>query len=116
MKTKKESKSNVWTFWIFICRTDISANADDSKFDMDERATFALMVMYEIWWVRYFRSERRLADFYSSFLGIPVAGAKCFSSPYKRAVETAKLITDNVEIVEELHERTITDIASYPQK
>lgn len=83
---------------------------------MDERATFALMVMYEIWWVRYFRSERRLADFYSSFLGIPVAGAKCFSSPYKRAVETAKLITDNVEIVEELHERTITDIASYPQK
>jgi len=38
-------------------------------------AAFALMVMYEIWWVRYFRSERKLADFYSSFLGIPVAGA-----------------------------------------
>lgn len=33
--------------------------------------------------------------------------AKCFSSPYKRAIETAKLITDNVEIVEGLHERTI---------
>lgn len=73
VKTKKESRTNVWTFWIFICRTDISANADDSQFDMDERAAFALMVMYEIWWVRYFRSERRLADFYSSFLGIPVA-------------------------------------------
>lgn len=38
-------------------------------------AAFALMVMYEIWWVLYFRSERKLADFYSSFLGIPVAGA-----------------------------------------
>lgn len=38
-------------------------------------AAFALMVMYEIWWVRYFKSERRLADFYSSFLGVPVAGA-----------------------------------------
>ena len=38
-------------------------------------AAFALMVMYEIWWVRYFKSERKLADFYSSFLGIPVAGA-----------------------------------------
>lgn len=38
-------------------------------------AAFVLMVMYEIWWVRYFRSERRLTDFYSSFLGIPVAGA-----------------------------------------
>lgn len=36
---------------------------------------FVLMVMYEIWWVRYFKSERKLTDFYSSFLGIPVAGA-----------------------------------------
>ena len=38
-------------------------------------AAFVLMALYEIWWVRYFKSERRLADFYSSFLGIPVAGA-----------------------------------------
>lgn len=38
-------------------------------------AAVVLMVMYEIWWVRYFRSERRLADFYSGLLGIPVAGA-----------------------------------------
>lgn len=38
-------------------------------------AAFALMIMYEIWWVRYFKSERSLADFYSSFLGVPVAGA-----------------------------------------
>jgi len=34
-----------------------------------------LMIMYEFWWVRYFRSKRTLADFYSSFLGVPVAGA-----------------------------------------
>lgn len=38
-------------------------------------AAFVLMVMYEIWWARYFRSERRLSDFYSSLFGIPVAGA-----------------------------------------
>ncbi|MDE6601926.1 MAG: hypothetical protein K2K90_07145 [Lachnospiraceae bacterium] len=38
-------------------------------------AAFALMIMYEIWWVRYFKSERRLSDFYSSFFGISVAGA-----------------------------------------
>lgn len=38
-------------------------------------AAFVLMMMYELWWVRYFKSERRLSDFYSSFLGIPVAGA-----------------------------------------
>lgn len=34
-----------------------------------------LMVLYEYWWVRYFSSRRTLADFYSSLLGIPVAGA-----------------------------------------
>lgn len=38
-------------------------------------ASFVLMVLYEIWWVRYFRSERKLKDFYSSLLGVPVAGA-----------------------------------------
>ncbi len=38
-------------------------------------AAFILMIMYEIWWVCYFRSERTLADFYSDFLGIPLAGA-----------------------------------------
>lgn len=36
---------------------------------------FGLMVLYELWWVRYFRSPRRLEDFYSSLFGIPVAGA-----------------------------------------
>jgi len=35
----------------------------------------ALMVLYEVWWVRYFRSEKTQKDFYSSLLGIPVAGA-----------------------------------------
>ncbi len=38
-------------------------------------ASFGLMVLYELWWLRYFKGPRRQADFYSSFLGIPVAGA-----------------------------------------
>lgn len=38
-------------------------------------ASFVLMIMYEFWWIRYFRSERRLSDFYSSFCGVPLAGA-----------------------------------------
>ena len=38
-------------------------------------AAFLLMSMYEFWWIRYFKSERKLSDFYSSLLGIPVAGA-----------------------------------------
>lgn len=33
------------------------------------------MLMYEIWWIRYFKSEKTWADFYSSFCGVPVAGA-----------------------------------------
>jgi len=38
-------------------------------------AAILLMVLYEVWWLRYFKSNRTLADFYSSFYGIPVAGA-----------------------------------------
>ena len=37
--------------------------------------SFAFMVMYELYWIRYFRSSRTMADMYSSFMGIPVAGA-----------------------------------------
>ncbi len=38
-------------------------------------AALGFMVLYELWWIRYFRSRREMADFYSSLLGIPVAGA-----------------------------------------
>lgn len=37
--------------------------------------SFALMLLYEIFWIRYFRSPRTMKDFYSGILGIPVAGA-----------------------------------------
>lgn len=38
-------------------------------------AAFALMILYEIFWIRYFRSERTMRDFYGSLSGIPVPGA-----------------------------------------
>ncbi|CDX04621.1 hypothetical protein [Desulfitobacterium hafniense] len=38
-------------------------------------AAVILMLMYEVWWFRYFRSQKTLGDFYSSFCGVPVAGA-----------------------------------------
>lgn len=38
-------------------------------------AAFVFMFLYELWWIRYFQSERKLTDFYSSFVGIPLAGA-----------------------------------------
>lgn len=37
--------------------------------------SFVFMVLYEIYWLRYFRSEKTMKDFYSGLLGIPVAGA-----------------------------------------
>lgn len=38
-------------------------------------ASFFVMVLYECYWIRYFRSSKAMGDFYSSLLGIPVAGA-----------------------------------------
>ena len=38
-------------------------------------AALLLMLLYEAFWLRYFRSEKTMRDFYGSFLGIPVAGA-----------------------------------------
>lgn len=38
-------------------------------------ASFALMLLYEGYWIRYFRSGRTMKDYYSSFLGVPLAGA-----------------------------------------
>lgn len=38
-------------------------------------AAALLMVLYECWWIRYFRSPKTLKDFYRGFFGIPAAGA-----------------------------------------
>lgn len=37
--------------------------------------SFLMMICYEIWWIRYFRSAKKLEDFYRSFLFLPVGGA-----------------------------------------
>lgn len=37
--------------------------------------SFILMVLYEIYWIRYFRSKKEMSDFYKSICGFPVAGA-----------------------------------------
>lgn len=38
-------------------------------------ASFLLMVLYEIYWIRYFKSEKTMRDQYKSLLCFPVAGA-----------------------------------------
>lgn len=37
--------------------------------------SFCAMLLYELWWARYFRGPKTLRDFYGSLLGIPVPGA-----------------------------------------
>jgi hypothetical protein len=38
-------------------------------------ASFLLMILYEISWIRYFKNEHTERNFYRSFCGIPVPGA-----------------------------------------
>ena len=46
---------SLWTIWLIL--------------------SLIAMVMYEIWWIRYFRSNKELKDFYGTFAGIPLPGA-----------------------------------------
>ena len=46
-----------------------------SKWSIVLLVAFLLMILYEIYWVRYFKSEKTMKDMYSSLLGVPVAGA-----------------------------------------
>lgn len=36
---------------------------------------FILIILYEMHWIRYFKSNKTMKNMYSSLLGIPVAGA-----------------------------------------
>ncbi|MDL2310980.1 hypothetical protein LJC13_03260 [Peptostreptococcaceae bacterium OttesenSCG-928-C18] len=58
-----------------IAVTTKSFNIYFSSFGILLIIAFLIMVLYEYWWIRYFKSERSMLDFYSSFLGVPVAGA-----------------------------------------
>lgn len=46
---------NLWTIWLILAAL--------------------MLLLYEGYWIRYFRSENKMTDLYSPFLGIPVAGA-----------------------------------------
>lgn len=61
------------TFWSFII-VDFNINQISTR-SIILLASFLLMVLYELYWIRYFRSDRTMKDMYSSFLGIPLAGA-----------------------------------------
>lgn len=46
------SMQGIWTLWLLI--------------------SFAVMVLYDVLWIRYFKSNHTLNDFYKSFFIIPV--------------------------------------------
>lgn len=46
---------SIWSLWLIV--------------------SFILMILYEIYWIRYFTGEHTLKNFYSSCCGIPVPGA-----------------------------------------
>lgn len=58
-------------FSLFVIDFDII----DSSWQIMLILAFLFMIMYELYWVRYFKSSKTMADMYSGFLGIPVAGA-----------------------------------------
>ena len=37
--------------------------------------SFICMLLYELFWIRYFKSEKTMSDFYRGIFGIPVSGA-----------------------------------------
>ena len=43
---------SIWSLWLIV--------------------SFIIMILYEVCWVRYFKGNHTLKDFYGSFLGIPV--------------------------------------------
>ena len=47
-----------WNFWLSVLLVSLLC-----------------MILYEISWIRYFKSEKTMKDFYKGILGIPTAGA-----------------------------------------
>ena len=37
--------------------------------------SFLCMALYEVFWLRYFKSKKTMADFYRGIMGVPLAGA-----------------------------------------
>ena len=42
---------------------------------IQQMLSFVFIVLYEIYWIKYYKRKKTMQDFYSSLLGIPVAGA-----------------------------------------
>ena len=63
-----------WNTCLALMFTDFNIN-NISYWSTILFIAFLLMILYEIYWIRYFKSNKTMKDMYSSILGIPVAGA-----------------------------------------
>ncbi len=80
--TKNENKillafervGEILVTFIALIFTDFNIN-EFSESSLLLIIAFILMVLYEIYWIRYFKSDKTMKDMYSSLIGIPVAGA-----------------------------------------
>ena len=69
-----ESIGQVLVVCFSLIFTDYNIN-DISSWLLILILAFIFMILYELYWINYFKSSKTMADMYSSFLGIPVAGA-----------------------------------------
>ncbi|MCI8349163.1 MAG: hypothetical protein HFE74_07010 [Firmicutes bacterium] len=69
-----ESTGEVLVTGISLIFSDFNINSI-SNWTAVLLAAFLMMILYEIYWIKYFRSDKTMKDFYSSLIGVPVAGA-----------------------------------------
>ena len=63
--------TSVWSIWLLV--------------------SFMLMLLYEVYWIRYFRSEKNMSDFYRSICGIPVLEAFFIQNSFLRVLQLSIL-------------------------
>ncbi len=62
-------------------------------------SAIVLMLLYECWWIRYFKSKKTLSDFYSTFCGVPVAGATLPVTAFLLLGVYGKVIWLNISVI-----------------
>lgn len=60
---------------VFVSIFALFCGAETDEVSFLLYVAFVLMILYEIYWIRYFRSERKMSDLYRSMFGIPLPGA-----------------------------------------
>lgn len=59
---------------ILLIFTDFNIN-EISYWSIVLLISFIIMILYEIYWIKYFKSNKTIKDFYCKMLGLPVPGA-----------------------------------------